>query len=162
MIRYCPLCGTGIEERQAFGRARPVCPACEYTHFDDPKVAVGVVAEFSGNLLLVKRAVEPKAGMWSFPAGFVDAGEIVEHAAAREVLEETGVEVSIDHLIGVYSSHGERTIFVAYAGTVLGGSLCVSKELLDIGYFAPHQLPELAFPHDSTIIARWQERRKAP
>ena len=80
-----------MEPKQAFGRERPVCPNCDHVHFDDPKVATGVVVEHEGGILLTRRAHEPMLGHWSFPSGFVDAGEVVEEAAVREVEEETGI-----------------------------------------------------------------------
>ncbi len=162
MIAFCPACGLPIEPREAFGRLRPVCAGCGYVHFDDPKVATGVVAERDGRILLTKRGHEPMYGRWSFPSGFVDAGEIVEDAARREVQEETGVIVEITRLLGVYSTAGERVIFVAYAGTVTGGDLRAGEEALDVGYFAPEALPSPAFPHDTAIIGEWLRTRPAP
>ena len=103
MATYCRECGHALEQRSAFGKTRGVCPNCGYTHFDDPKVAVGVVVEKDGGIVLGRRNHEPKLGCWSFPSGFVDAGEVPEDAARREVEEETGLEVRIDRLLGVYS-----------------------------------------------------------
>src|SRR3972149_6820264 len=123
MATYCPQCGTKLEEQFIFGRTRAVCPGCSYVHFEDPKVAVGVVVEKEGRIVLAKRGHEPNYGVWSFPSGFADAGEVLEDAARREVEEETGLSVRIDRLLGVYSRAGERTIFVAYAGTAIGGEL---------------------------------------
>lgn len=139
----------------AFGQLRGVCPGCGHVHFIDPKVAVGVIIELDGGIVLGKRAHDPNLGQWSFPSGFVDAGELLEHAAAREVVEETGLEVSIDRLLGVYSTEGERTVFVAYAGSVVGGKLEAGEECLEVGSFPLDRLPELAFPHDDEIVAAW-------
>src|SRR5579884_1913938 len=97
---YCIDCGAKMEGRESFGRQRPVCPSCGHVHFEDPKVAVGVVVASAGRILLTRRNHEPKLGEWSFPAGFVDAGENVVEAAAREALEETGVRVQIGTLLG--------------------------------------------------------------
>ena len=71
-INFCIRCGHTLEMRQAFGRLRPVCPTCGRIHFIDPKVAVGVVIEREGKILLIRRANPPEQGKWSFPAGFVD------------------------------------------------------------------------------------------
>jgi ADP-ribose pyrophosphatase YjhB (NUDIX family) len=153
---FCIECGTLLEQRQAFGQTRGVCPNCGHVHFEDPKVAVGVVAELEGRIVLARRGHEPKLGGWSFPSGFVDAGELLEDAARREMAEETGLQVQIEGLIGAYSSPGERTIFIAYAGRVTGGQLCVGEECLDVEAFALEALPPLAFPHDAAIIAAWR------
>ena len=151
-----------MELRTVFGRERPVCPSCERVHFDDPKVATGVVAESDGRILLTRRAHEPMLGRWSFPSGFVDAGEVVEEAAVREVEEETGVRVSIERLLGVYSTSGERVIFIAYAGVVTGGSIAPGEESLEVAYFHPDELPELAFPHDAAIVEAWRAGQPHP
>jgi ADP-ribose pyrophosphatase YjhB (NUDIX family) len=159
MAKFCPECGDRLDIREAFGKLRSVCPSCGRVHFEDPKVAVGVVVEMDGGIVLGKRNHDPKMGCWSFPSGFVDAGEVVEAAAARECLEETGLEVSIDKLLGVYSSEGERVIFVAFAGSVIGGHLEAGEECIEVGTFAPDALPELAFPNDEAIMSAWTAHR---
>jgi ADP-ribose pyrophosphatase YjhB (NUDIX family) len=159
MANFCPECGALLEIREAFGKPRAVCVGCGRVHFDDPKVATGVVVEKDGGIVLGKRNHDPKMGSWSFPSGFVDAGEVVEDAARRECLEETGLEVRIDSLLGVYSAEGERVIFVAYAGTAVGGVLEAGEECIEVGVFAPDHLPELAFPNDEAIMEAWAAHR---
>jgi 8-oxo-dGTP diphosphatase len=160
MASFCRECGSRLEQREAFGQSRGVCPSCSYVHFDDPKVAVGVVVEIEGRILLGKRNHEPKLGCWSFPSGFVDAGEVLEEAAMREVEEETGLKVSIDRLLGVYSTAGERVVFVAYAGSPLGGELVAGEECMEVATFLPDQLPEMAFPNDEAIMLAWSQSRE--
>ena len=155
MASFCSECGSELEQRLAFGQIRGVCPNCEHVHFVDPKVAVGVIVELDGGIVLGKRGHEPNLGRWSFPSGFVDAGEILEHAAVREVEEETGLRVTMDRLLGVYSSEGERTVFVAYAGSIIGGRLEAGEECLEVASFPLDRLPDLAFPHDDAIVAAW-------
>ena len=140
---------------------RSVCPSCGYVHFEDPKVAVGVVVEMDGGIVLGKRNHEPKQGLWSFPSGFVDAGEELEEAARREVEEETGLKVSIDRLLGVYSTRGERVVFVAYAGSPVGGELVAGEECMEVATFPPDRLPEMAFPNDEAIMRAWFAGRDA-
>jgi ADP-ribose pyrophosphatase YjhB (NUDIX family) len=158
MAVFCLECGARLEEQLAFGRMRLVCPGCGRVHFDDPKVAVGVVVELDGRVVLGKRGHEPNFGRWSFPSGYVDAGEKVEEAAIREVEEETGIKVRIDQLLGVYSTAGERTIFIAYAGSAVGGELSAGEECLEVRAFAPEDVPNLAFPHDDAILRAWARR----
>ena len=85
--RYCPQCATELVPGRGPG-GQPGCPACGFVRFDDPKVATGVVIEHEGRVLLVRRNHEPMMGRWTFPSGFVDAGEVVEAAARREAFEE--------------------------------------------------------------------------
>lgn len=159
MASFCPECGAGLEIREAFGKPRSVCPACGRVHFEDPKVATGVVIAMDGGIVLGKRNHDPKMGCWSFPSGFVDAGEVVEEAAARECREETGLDVSIDAILGVYSAPGERVIFIAFAGTAIGGRLEAGEECMEVGVYPPDALPELAFPNDDAILAAWRAYR---
>lgn len=159
---YCPDCGTALRRRLAFARRRPVCPQCGRVQFNEPKVAVGVLAERGGRLLLVRRNHEPKRGQWSFPSGYVDAGEVLEEAAAREAKEETGLDVRIERLLGAYSSRGHRVIFLAYAARVVRGRICVGPECQDVRFFQPDALPPLAFQHDAAIVRAWREGRRVP
>ncbi len=158
-FKFCPRCSEPMDPTGG-PRNNPVCGKCDYVQWWDPKVATGVVVEYEGKVLLVRRNHEPAYGRWSFPSGFVDAGEVVEQAAAREVREETRVEVTIDRLLGIYSTAGEPTIFVAFAGTATAGEPGAGdEEVMEVGLFAPDELPELAFPHDPAILAAWRQWR---
>ncbi len=159
IARFCPRCGTALHRRAAFGKRRPVCPNCGYVHFDDPKVAAGVLAERRGQLLLIRRNHEPHVGEWSFPSGYIDAGEQLEAGAIRETKEETGLVVRIDRLLGAWSTAGERVIFIAYAARVTGGRIEVGPECIDVRFFAPSALPPLAFLHDEAIVRAWRGGR---
>ena len=160
VFEFCPRCGTRLD-RAAGPGGRPACPGCDYVHWSDPKVAAGVVVEHDGRVLLVRRNHEPQYGRWAFPSGFVDAGEVVEEAAAREVREETGVEVRIEQLLGVYSSAGDAVVFVAFAGVTGGGEPRPGdEEVMEVGLFAPDELPELAFANDHAILQAWHEWRQ--
>ena len=138
---------------------RPACRRGHFTWYPDPKVAVGVLAARDGALLLVRRNHEPAYGRWAFPSGFVDAGEVIEQAAAREVFEETGVTVRLDALLGVYSEPGEPVVFIAYAGTIVDGEPVAGDEAFEVAFFAPDALPELPFPHDARVVAAWRAHR---
>ena len=83
VIRFCPYCGASIETRFLYGAERAACPACGWIHFEDPKVAAGVLVEEGESVLLVRRINEPMIGYWSFPAGFVNAREDPAEAAQR-------------------------------------------------------------------------------
>ena len=158
---YCHRCGERLGEREVGGRLRPSCESCGETVFVDPKVAVVVVASDGGKILMVKRAIDPMMGRWSLPAGYVDRGEVVEEAAIREVLEETGVEIRLDALLGVYSSQGAPVILVAYAATLTAGVASPGDEAIDVGFFHVDDLPDMPFPHDDQIMKDWEERTPA-
>jgi 8-oxo-dGTP diphosphatase len=151
--RYCATCGAGLTERHVHGRVRPFCAACGRPVFLDPKLAVAVLVTIGGRLLLQRRAIEPALGRWTFPSGFVDRGEVVEAAAAREVREEVNLAVRIDWLVGLYSRAGEPVVLAAYAATALADAFAPGDEVDDVQLFDLDALPPLAFPHDARIIA---------
>jgi ADP-ribose pyrophosphatase YjhB (NUDIX family) len=158
-IQFCPRCGHRLEQRAVYGALRPVCPACGRIHFIDPKVAVGVLIQDAGRLLLIKRGNDPERGKWSMPAGFVDAGEDPARAAEREALEETGLAVRVTGLLDVYARQRATDgsdILIVYLAQVTGGQLRPGDDAEAAGYFDPESLPELAFDSTASIIARWR------
>ena len=157
-VKFCQRCGGELSETRLQGKLRPHCDKCQLTVFLDPKVAAVVLVSDQDRLVLVKRAIEPALGRWSFPSGYVDRGEVVEDAAIREVLEETGLHVNLDGLIGVYSQDGNPVILAVYAATVVGGCLRTSEESTEVSWHRLDELPPLPFPHDVQILADWKAR----
>ena len=157
--QFCAGCGTPLAMRQHEGQMRPVCPACGRVVYYDPKLATACVIQRDGRTLLVRRAVQTGYGLWSMPGGYVDRGEVVEAAAAREVWEETGLVVAVRRLIGVFSDAGNPVVVAAYAAAETGGTLAAGPECLDVGFFASDELPPLAFARDAEIIRQWQAMR---
>ncbi len=158
--KFCPACGGALQATDVEGHQRPVCQACGFVYYLDPKVAVAVIVPREDGIVLGRRAIDPGRGAWSFPSGYVDRGEVVEEAAVREVLEEIGLEIQIDGLVGLYSSAGETVVLVVYAASVLGGQLEAGPEMSELGIFPPDQLPPMAFSHDRRIIADWRRFRQ--
>ena len=157
---YCNRCGSPMEVRDVHGNPRPMCTSCGWVVYLDPKVVVGMLLNLNGGLVMVKRATNPGKGLWSFPAGFVDRGEIAEDAAARETWEETGLESQAKSLAGVYSRTGDPLVLIVYDGEVTGGEMKVGgPEVQEVGAFALDELPPLAFDRDAPIIEAWFNRR---
>ncbi len=104
----------------------------------------------------MRRDQDPRRGAWSFPSGFVDAGEELEQAAVREAKEETGLQLRILRVLGAYSSPGDPVVFIAYAARVTRGRITVGAECQDARYFPLDALPALAFPHDPAILQAWR------
>jgi ADP-ribose pyrophosphatase YjhB (NUDIX family) len=157
-VKFCPHCGGNVEERHVAGKPRPHCPSCRVTFYADPKLAVAVLVHDGERLVLQRRSIDPGMGRWSFPSGYVDRGEPVERAAVREVVEETGLEVRITELIGIYSQPGNPVVLAVYAANIVGGQLEAGDESDAVGAFDLTDLPELAFEHDGQIIADWRQR----
>jgi 8-oxo-dGTP diphosphatase len=152
---FCAACGAPTEERIVDGCTRPVCTVCGQVVYLDPKLAVAVLIARDGRILLGRRgpgAREP--GKWSFPAGFVERGERVERAARREAREETGLDIVVGDLVGLYSSDGETVVLAVYEATSIGEPHA-GDDLTEVGWFDTSELPELAFPRDQHIINVW-------
>ena len=151
-----------MEQREAYGKVRPVCPQCGRVHFVDPKVAVGVVIEREGKLLLIRRANDPERDKWSFPAGFVDGGEDPVLAAVREAVEETGLSIHITAVLGIFARASDSEgadILIVYRADVIGGELIPGDDAAEARYFGPDEFPELAFPSTREIVAYWESRQ---
>ena len=154
-IKFCPRCGTAIRLEERFGKVRPVCPHCEYVHFEDPKVAAAVLIEQDGRVLLVRRVNEPYRGLWTLPAGFIDAGEDPARAAERECLEETGLSVRVKRVLDVIPGkeheHGADFV-IAYLAEVISGTLAPDDDADAADWFPRDNLPPLAFTATQKIL----------
>lgn len=158
--RFCPSCGGTLREEIVQDRARPVCAVCRSVFWIDPKVAVAVVIPWEGGVLLGRRAIEPGRGLWSFPSGYVDRGEVPEDAARREVREETGLDVEISGLVGVYATAGRPVILVVYVAEARSERLEPGPEVLELAAFSPDDFPTMAFDHDRRIVHDWAALRR--
>jgi ADP-ribose pyrophosphatase YjhB (NUDIX family) len=160
-VRYCTACGHSLEVRPAFGRDRPTCPSCGRIHFEDPKVAAGVLVVQQGKVLLVRRSIEPQRGRWSLPAGFVDADEDPRRAAEREALEETGLTVEASNILDVYAGREHPAgadIVLIFLAEPRGGSLRPGDDADDVAFFPPDDLPDLAFQATRRSLETWRRR----
>lgn len=153
--RFCPSCADTLVVRKAHGAERPVCDSCGRVIFYDPKLAAATVVESGGRVLFVRRLTQPGYGLWSLPGGYVDRGEVVEQAAAREVREETGLHVEIAGLVGLFSESGHPVVVAAYHCRSMQGDAAPGPEVSQLGYFAPDSLPPLAFDRDREILRAW-------
>lgn len=147
-INFCPRCGAPVIQAQRYGHIRPVCPACGWIYFADPKVAVAILVQKHGQILLVRRANDPRRGFWTLPAGFVDAGEDPVKAAAREALEETGLRVQIGPLLDVMYGQehpGGAHIILFYRGEIISGEMHAQDDVDRAAFFNFDKLPPLAF-----------------
>ncbi len=158
-LKFCPICASPLEMRDVEGTARPVCSRCGRIIYHDPKVTAAAVVERDGKVLMVRRALDPGMGLWSLPGGYVDRGEVVERAAEREVLEETGLWVKVTGVVGVYSETGNPVILVIYDSEIVEGDLVPGPEVQQVDFFLPEELPPLAFPRDRQILEAWSNLR---
>ena len=159
---FCPQCGTALETRIVGGdRERPVCPGCGFVFYINPLVAVGVLVEQDGKVALVRRGVEPGRGYWGLPAGYIEADESAEEAAARETFEEAHLEVELDGLLDAFSygmGH-DRGVLLVYAAHVVSGEIAAGDDAVDAGWFGPDELPEIAFRTHRSVLRQWRQAR---
>ena len=157
-INFCQRCGSSLG-RTVFDRIeRPYCKSCDLIVFTDPKLAAGSVFTLNDQIVLVQRGVEPQIGKWSLPAGFVERGEKVEDAAVREAKEETGLDIEVLELLGLYSYTGSMVALAVYGAKFIGGTLTAGSDALDAQTFSTNNLPELAFGHTEMIIKTWAQQ----
>lgn len=147
--RHCPLCGGKLEEREIKpGEPRRlVCVRCDYVFYIDPKLAACVIIRVDEKIVLLKRGIPPEYGKWVLPGGFVDVGETVPTAAAREAWEEVRLEVSVGPLVGVYSYPETDVVVIVYEAAVRQGVMQAADETLEVKLFSPLEIPwrDLAF-----------------
>jgi ADP-ribose pyrophosphatase YjhB (NUDIX family) len=147
--RFCPRCAGRLEPRtlKQDDPERLVCEACGFVFYLGPKLVAGAIVETAGGIVLIQRAIEPGYGLWTFPGGFVERGEVAEAAAARETLEETGLEIEISEIVGLYTYEDQVPAIAVFAARVTGGEPAPLDETLDVRAFPRDELPwaEMAF-----------------
>ena len=160
---YCPRCATALEPRDEHGTMRPTCPACGYIWYRNPVPAAGVLMVEAGQVLLVRRKYEPRAGHWCLPAGFMEAGETPEHTAVRELREETGLVGRLTGLFGVYAGFDDprvRAVLILYTAERDGGTLTPGDDAIEAAWFPLEDLPpEIAFAAHRQALSEFRERR---
>ena len=139
------------------GADRRVCVTCARVHYVDPKIAVGVAVFRDDALLLVRRVMEPGRGKWALPGGWVDAGQDPREAAAREALEEAGVEVEVGAIVEAFLNAPDDggAVFLLFAGRWVSGEPVAGDDADEAGFFARDALPPLAFESTRAAVARW-------
>jgi ADP-ribose pyrophosphatase YjhB (NUDIX family) len=155
---YCPHCAAPLTRERRGGKERKVCPQCGFVHFRNPGVGAAVVIwDERDRILLVKRAPgATQAGKWSIPAGYVDYGEEVRMAAARELREETGLIAEVGEVVWVASNFhdpAKLTVGIWFAGKVISGSLEAGDDAEEARFFATDSLPPMAFDTDVAYLA---------
>jgi ADP-ribose pyrophosphatase YjhB (NUDIX family) len=162
-MKYCSECGQPVEVRIPDGDHLPryVCPACKAIHYQNPKLVVGCVIEHQGGILLCKRAIEPRLGYWTIPAGFMENDETLQAAAARESWEEALARVDIGSLLAVVSVVHARQVHVMFRASLLAPAFGAGHETLEVGLYRPEEIPwpQIAFPSVEFALRRYLDDR---
>ena len=156
---YCSNCGAQVVERIPAGdsRSRHVCLSCQTVHYQNPKIVAGCIPERDGRLLLCRRAIEPRYGLWTLPAGFMENGESTEQAAARETMEEACARVENLVLFGVFSIPHISQVYMIFRASLANDDFRPGAESLDVRLFEESEIPwdELAFPVVRLTLQRY-------
>ena len=154
-MKYCSDCGARVSLRTPEGDHLPrfVCDACGTIHYQNPKIVAGCLLDWQGQVLLCRRAIEPRYGLWTFPAGFMENQETSVGAALRETWEEANAEVEKARLFALYSLPHISQVYIMYRGRLKQGRASPGAETLEVKLFSQANIPwaELAFPvvHES-------------
>jgi 8-oxo-dGTP diphosphatase len=159
--RFCPCCGGALHTEPRGGRDRLVCGSCRRVLYVNPAVGVAVVLRRGEEILWGRRKGGPYEGAWCLPCGYVEWGEEVRAAAAREFQEETGLSVEVGEVLAVHSNFHDSsrlTVGLWFAGRVVGGRLRAADDLAEARFF-PLKAPPgpLAFPTDALVVAELKQ-----
>ncbi|MDR0674017.1 MAG: NUDIX hydrolase [Zoogloeaceae bacterium] len=162
---FCPQCGQPVRQRVPAGdnRERSVCDACGYIHYENPRLVLGAVIEWRGDILLCRRAIEPRAGRWTLPAGFMENGESTEAAAARESLEEAHARIDQIELFTLIDVPEINQVHVFYRGILRNGRHSPGEESLETALFSEARIPwaQLAFQTVRLTLEHYFADRRA-
>ncbi len=148
-MRHCSQCGGSVELRVPSGDNRPrhVCPTCDTVHYQNPRLIVGCIPQWQGQILLCRRAIEPAYGRWTLPAGFLELGESAAAGAAREAAEEACIEVDIGPLFSLIDVPHIGQVHMLYLAQLREPRWAAGDESLEVALFAEADIPwpELSF-----------------
>ena len=149
-MKFCSSCGSAVERRIPAGddRERYVCVSCEFIHYVNPRVIVGCLPVYADKVLLCKRAIEPRYGYWTLPAGFMENGETTREGAARETWEEARARVSELDLYRIFDLPHINQVYLFYRCKLDEGAHAVGPESLATRLYRAEEIPwdEIAFP----------------
>lgn len=139
-------------------RERDVCGHCGFIDYKNPKIVVGSVLSFEGRILLCRRAIEPRKGFWTIPAGYLELGEAVEDGARREAYEEARVRAILDRVLAVYSVPRISQVQIMFRGRLEGPDFAPGPESLEVALFewADITWPDIAFPSAMWALRHWK------
>jgi ADP-ribose pyrophosphatase YjhB (NUDIX family) len=159
-MKYCSHCGSAnltLRTPSDDNRPRIICSDCQTVHYQNPKIVVGCLAFWEGKILLCRRAIEPRRGLWNLPAGFMENTEATDVGAAREVLEESGAVVDILRLHSVYSVLHANQVYMIFLANLQKPIFTEAPETLESRLFAIDEIPwdELAFNSNHFALRRY-------
>lgn len=154
-MNFCSDCGARVTIAVPAGDSLPrhVCSACGSIHYHNPKMVVGCIPEWEDRILMCRRAIEPRYGLWTLPAGFMENSETLQQGAARETLEEANARVVVGDLYSLFNLPHISQVYALFRSELLDLDFCPGSESLEVVLMSEGEIPwdELAFPviHES-------------
>lgn len=142
-MKFCSACGTALEHRTPPGddRLRFVCPSCNAVHYQNPKIVTGCLAAWEDSVLLCRRAIDPRRGYWTLPAGFLELGETSVEGAVRETWEEARARVEVLGLYSVFNLPHVDQLYLMFRAHLCDLEFRPGPESDEVALFAEHEIP---------------------
>lgn len=163
-MNYCSHCGDKVhyqipKDDTVF---RYVCNKCNTIHYQNPKIVAGTIPQWESEILLCRRAIEPKRGLWTLPAGFMENGETTLEAANRETIEEAHAQIEITSLFALFSIPHISQVYMMYLARLLNLNFKAGTESLEVKLFSESDIPwdELAFPVITETLIKYYADKK--
>jgi ADP-ribose pyrophosphatase YjhB (NUDIX family) len=162
-LNFCSRCGAALRlgPLPAEDRDRLACDACGYITYVNPRLVVTTLpVTDAGEVMLLRRGIEPGRGLWAQPGGFMEIDETVYEGAIRETLEETGLLVELGEIVGLYTRPEAAIVVIAFVARIVGGVPIATPEALEVRSFAPDAIPwpEIAFRSSEWALRDWVRR----
>ncbi len=163
-MKFCSSCGSEVQVAIPVGDCRPrhVCGVCDTIHYQNPKMVVGTIPEWEDKILLCKRAIEPRVGLWTLPAGFMENRETAQEGALRETFEEANARVELTGLYSLFNLPHISQVYLLFRGRLLDLDFSPGEESLEVALFSEDEIPwdQLAFPIVIETLKLYFEDRK--
>jgi len=165
LVNFCSVCGAKVALRVPPGDSLPrhVCDACSTVHYRNPLMVVGTIPEWEDRILLCRRAIEPRRGLWTLPAGFMELGETTAQAALRETMEEAKARVELGEVFALLSVPHVDQVHLFYRAALLDAAFAPGEETLEVALFGENEIPwkQIAFRTVSFALRHFFADRKA-
>jgi ADP-ribose pyrophosphatase YjhB (NUDIX family) len=164
-MNFCSNCGARVSLKVPPGDSLPrhVCDACNAIHYQNPRMVVGCIVEWEDRILLCRRAIEPRYGLWTVPAGYMENGETMHQGAIRETLEEARARVEIGPLYAIYNIPHINQVYILFRARLLELDYRAGAETLDVALFAEAEVPwdQIAFATVRNTLTHYYADRRA-
>lgn len=163
-MKFCSSCGASVVVKIPAGDSLPrhVCEVCGAIHYRNPKIVVGALAEWEGRILMCRRAIEPRYGYWTLPAGFMEEGETTAQGAIRETLEEARARIEIGPMFSLVNVPHISQVHIVYRARLLDLDFGPGEESLEVVLMAEQDIPwdDIAFRTIAYTLHRYFEDRR--